>query len=122
MLRIILFIFLTAMAALMGGCYYDVEEKIYPTLECDTAAVTYSLTVQPLIENRCYTCHSASINTGNVNLEDFSELIKYVDSGQLLGTINHVPGYPQMPQNRPKLVECEISKIEAWVAAGAKND
>ena len=106
----------------ISGCYYDVEEEIYPTIECNTDNVTYSEVVFGIISTNCYTCHSAAANFGNVTLEGYSALKTYVDSGQLLGVIRHESGYSPMPKNQPQLVACDIEKIENWVADGAPNN
>lgn len=102
-----------------AGCYYDVEEELYPKTDCDTSAVTYSATVQPIISNRCYVCHGAGINLGNVTLEGYDNIKNYALNGDLLGAIKHQPGYSPMPQSGGMLPDCEIQKIEAWIAGGA---
>ncbi|MBI1223645.1 MAG: hypothetical protein GC192_00280 [Bacteroidetes bacterium] len=104
---------------LCGSCYYDVEEEIYPTLACNTSDVTLSGVVEPLLKSKCYKCHDAANNNGNVTLEGYANLKKYVDSGQFLGAIKHSPGFSQMPKNEAMLVDCDIQKIEAWINNGA---
>ena len=52
-----------------SGCYYDVEEVLYPSGECNTDSVTYSLVVLPILEQQCYGCHTGPSLSGNVNLE-----------------------------------------------------
>ena len=64
---------------LMTGCYYDVEEELYPTLECQTEDVNYSEEVINIIEGACNKCHSAAQNFGNITLEGYDELKKYID-------------------------------------------
>ncbi|MFQ5448280.1 MAG: hypothetical protein ACE5FF_15245 [Saprospiraceae bacterium] len=105
-----------------AGCYYDSEEEIYPTLECDTGNVTYSGTVLPILTNNCYKCHDAANNFGGVTLEGYSNLKIYAQSGQLLAVIKHQPGFPFMPRNAPQLIECDIAKIETWVLSGAPDN
>jgi len=107
-------------AAVFGSCYYDVEEELYPTLECSTANATYVAVVEPIIRSNCHSgCHSAASNIANITLEGYDNLKVYVDNGQLLGAIKHGTGYSPMPKNAAKLVDCNIAKIEAWVNAGA---
>lgn len=113
---------LTGLGVSMQACYYDVEEEIYPTLECSTENITYSGEVLTIIKNKCYKCHDAASNNGNITLEGYSNLKKYVDSGQLLGAIQHKPGFSPMPKNEAQLVECDISKIETWVNQGAPQN
>ena len=108
--------------SLSTSCYYDVEEELYPSLECQTENITYSNQVLSIIEEACYKCHDAARNFGNITLEGYSELKKYVDNGQLLGAIRHDAGYSPMPKNEAQLLECDIEKIEAWVNVGAPNN
>ncbi len=113
--------------SMMGltGCYYDVAEELYPangTTGCDTAAVTYSLTVKPILDQNCMSCHSQALQQGGVVLETHAAVVNYVTSGELLGAINHVSGFSPMPQGGPKLNDCNILKIETWVQKGALNN
>jgi len=106
----------------LSGCYYDSEELLYGSDECNTEGVSYSADVLPLIIANCYECHDAANNFGGITLEGYGQLRNYVDNGALLGVIRHSPGFSPMPKNRAQLVECNIEKIAAWVAAGAPND
>lgn len=118
MKNFLLLCFFTLLVSL-NACYYDSEEDLYPNTNCVTDNVTYSGVIAPIIQSKCYTCHDAANNLGNINLEGYTNLKKYVDSGQLLGAIRHESGYSPMPQNSGQLPACEIAKIEAWVADGA---
>lgn len=111
-----------AMISLLYSCYYDVEEEIYPTIECAVDDVRYSEHVLPIIQNNCYSCHDANSNFGGVTLEHFDQLKRYVDNGKLLGVMKHQPGFSPMPKNAAQLVKCDIEKIEAWVNAGANDN
>ena len=106
----------------LQSCYYDVEEEIYPSIECEVMDMSYQMDIQPLINSNCYVCHSAAANNGNVTLEGYDRLMDYVTSGQLLGAIRHEPGYSPMPKNGPQLLQCNIEKIESWIADGAPNN
>ena len=108
--------------AASAGCYYDVEEELYLNTACDTLDVSYAATIQPIIEDNCLNCHSASANFGGVTLEGHTQLKQYAENGQLLGVIRHESGFPPMPQGAPKLVDCTIQKIEKWVREGALNN
>ena len=119
---LLLAIFMTTALLSVNGCYYDIEEEIYPVTGCSLDNVTYSGTVLQIIENNCYVCHDAASNNGNVTLEGYAQLKNYVDNGKLLGAIRHEDGFSNMPQNREKLLDCEIEKIEVWVADGAPNN
>jgi hypothetical protein len=114
---------MSILALTFQGCYYDVEEELYPNAGfCDTSAVTYSLTVKPILDANCIVCHSTASNQGNVILDSHTEAKQYAESGQLLGAIKHEPGFSPMPQGGNKLNACNISKIEIWVNAGTPNN
>lgn len=114
--------FLFIFAILISGCAYDVEEELYPTIECQTDDVTYSAEVLNIISSNCFGCHDAAANFGNITLETYDDLKKYVDNGLLLGSIKHESGFSPMPKNAPALLDCEIEKIEAWINDGAPNN
>ena len=111
--------------ASLGGCYYDKEDILYPGGNCDTSNVTYSTTVSGIMTANCNVCHStssANANGGGIQLDSYTKLKVYVDNGKLMGSINHAGGYSPMPKNATKLSNCDISKIQAWVNAGAPNN
>ena len=116
----ILYYFILVLA--IQGCYYDIEEELYPTLDCNTTSLAYTEHILPIIENNCYSCHDMANNFGNVTLEGHSNLLQYVNNNQLLGVIRHDSGFSPMPKNAPQLLECEIQKIEQWIADGAPNN
>ena len=105
-----------------SACYYDVEEELYPTTGCETTNLSYSQDVLPILTNNCFSCHNQASNFGNVTLEGYDNLIVHVTSGRLLGAIKHESGFSPMPQNAAQLVQCDIEKIEAWIADGAPNN
>lgn len=106
------------------SCKYDVEQELNGiATPCDTTNVTYSITIRGIINNYgCLTCHSGPTPTGSFKLETYENVKAKVDDGRLLGAINHWPGFIPMPQDRPKMSDCDISKVEAWVKAGAPNN
>lgn len=113
---------LAGLILLVSSCYYDVEEELYPSIECQTMNMSYSADILPIIEADCYACHSTAANFGNVTLEGHAELLKYVNDNSLIGVVKHQPGYSPMPKNVAKLLDCEIEKIEAWILDGALNN
>lgn len=109
-------------AVLLTGCYYDVEEVLYPAGTCKTDNMSYVTNIEPILQRNCYVCHSAAANTANITLEGYEPLLTYVTNGRLLGAIRHESGFVAMPQNASKLIECDIAKIEQWIADGAPNN
>lgn len=89
---------------------------------CDTTGVTFSGTVQPILQATCYGCHSSGAPSGNVVLDTYAGVSSVVNDGSLLGAIKHQQGFVAMPQGGSKLPDCSIAKIEAWINAGAANN
>jgi hypothetical protein len=110
--------------SLVQGCYYDVEEELYPPSAgaCDTSGVTYALSIVPVLNSNCVTCHSQSVAQGQVILDNYTDVKANIDNGKLLGAIRWDDGYAQMPQGGNKLNDCTIKQFETWAAAGAPNN
>lgn len=89
---------------------------------CDTSSFKYAADIRPLIQKYCVGCHNATTVSGGYNYENYSGLIVPIQQGRLLGAINHQPGYSAMPKGGMKLNNCEIKKIEKWIANGAQNN
>jgi hypothetical protein len=83
----------------------------------------YAAHIAPIIQANCYSCHSnANVSVSGISLEGHANLIKKVSDGRLWGAINHMAGFTPMPQGGAKLSDCNISKIKAWIDAGALNN
>ncbi len=104
------------------GCYYDVEEVLYPGGVCNTENVTYSGTIVPILERECYSCHNALSQNGGVNLQGHNNVVRVVEDGRLWGSVNHDSGFARMPDGRPKLDACTLERIMVWIEGGAVND
>ncbi|MCU0427555.1 MAG: hypothetical protein MUF71_18225 [Candidatus Kapabacteria bacterium] len=89
--------------------------------QCDTVNVSYSRTIQPLLQNNCYSCHSNAIQTVGVNLQGYENVKRFADATLLVGVTSRLPGYAEMPPPGP-LSDCNKRIIRAWVNQGAKNN
>ena len=109
---------------ILPACYRDNEQTLYPsTGSCDTNGVTYANTVAPLLQSAgCLSCHSGAAPSGNIALNIHAAVRAQALNGKLFGAINHSPGYAPMPQGGAKMSSCTISKIKAWIDAGALNN
>jgi hypothetical protein len=108
-----------------GGCTNESEEELYGKPEltnCDLSQVTYTLTVRPILQQHCYSCHTTEFAEANVILDDYEGVKQQMNNGRLLGSIRHSPGHPPMPKNGPKLSDCHIALIAKWFDAGALNN
>jgi len=110
------------LALSLVSCSSDVEEELYPTTDCQVEDMSYLTDILPIIDTNCYQCHNAANNFGGITLEGYDALKIFADNGQLLGVIRHESGFSFMPQGEPKLLDCEIEKIAAWIDQGTMNN
>jgi hypothetical protein len=115
--------------AILAGCYYDTEEELYPdqNSSCDTTNVTYALTIYPLINSNCTSCHNGQVPETNILLTDYATIsaqaaISAGQFGSLYGAISHDPGNSPMPKNAAQLTDCEIKQVKIWIDAGSPNN
>lgn len=122
--RIISILLIVITISSMSGCYRDNEEELYPSSgSCDTTGITYSSTVASLLQsNGCVSCHSGSAPSGGILLDSYNSVRSAALNGKLYGAISHTAGFSPMPKNGNKMSACNISKIKAWITAGASNN
>jgi hypothetical protein len=111
----------------LGSCTSDNAETLYPEGDCDTTNVTFSGTILQIIENNCFECHAGNPPSSGKYLGDYpsisaAALIPAGQPGSLYGAITHNANNLPMPQDRPKLSDCDISKIKAWIDASAPDN
>ena len=102
---------------LLGPRCQDDPSGVMDT-ECSTEVVTYSLEVSEILFQNCTYCHSTSLATGGVVLDTYEDTRVVGENVQLVGAITQTSGFSPMPQGAPRLPDCEIQIIEAWVNAG----
>ena len=102
----------------LTGCSFDNEEDLFADEICLTDEVTFSGTIEPLIDKNCIACHNSALPSGNINLEDYNQLKPLIENGRFLGSISHSRGFSAMPKGGPKLSDCDISKVEKWIEEG----
>jgi hypothetical protein len=108
---------------LLSSCYYDNEEELYPNSQtCDTSNAKYSTVVKPILDLRCNGCHSGAGASAGIDLSTHANVALYAASGSLIGVMEHQSGFSPMPKSAPKMPECEIKKVKAWVGNGAPNN
>lgn len=107
----------------LPGCYYDKEELLYPDGQnCDTTNVSYSTVVAPILQTRCTGCHGGAFPSAGINLTTHQNVVTYAEVGSLVGSIKHNQGFSPMPKSAPKIPQCEINRISAWVNQGMPNN
>ncbi|SRR5690606_8200904 len=127
MIKPLFFITLLSCAVifLSTGCYNDNREDLYPAIgDCDTATVSYSEFIAPLMNASCATsaCHDAATASFALILDNHADVQQIALNGKLLGSVTHASGFYPMPKNAARLDECTIAKIRAWVNAGAPEN
>lgn len=108
----------------LTGCYYDKEAILYPDLQNCTPAVSplFSADVLPILNKKCNNCHGGSSPSAGIKLDTYPEVLKYVNNGSLMGSINHLSGFSPMPKNTGKMSQCEIDQIQNWINSGKLNN
>ena len=106
------------------GCSKTSKDRLAGNTPCDTTSVKYSTDVLPILQDYCYSCHANgnTAGSGGVSLEGYATAKAYADNGYLAGNVSHAPGYIGMPYGKPKLPDCEVNTIVAWVNQGAKDN
>lgn len=116
-----LFFSILAFASLMilsqNACYYDNEVEQYGVATCDTTNISFSQDVLPVINASCISCHVPGGQQESSPMTNYEEIKNYSDA--ILERVNGIGGI--MPPTGP-ISECNQSKIEAWVRAGAPNN
>jgi len=112
---------------LVTACYYDSEEYLFPEINatCNTDSITYSGSIQPVLELYCYRCHSnanAPSAGNNIKLEDYSDVVISANNLSLYGSIAHESGFSPMPKGGGKLDDCTIDIMRIWIDTGAPNN
>ena len=89
---------------------------------CDTVDVSYSGTIEPMLETYCVGCHNSSLANGGVDLSSYQGVRTVAMDGRLRGVSLWLSGYPMMPQGGDQLPDCELDQIISWIDAGAPNN
>lgn len=92
---------------------------VKPVLDCSTKGLTYA-DIKPIIDQHCTSCHGYDGADG-LNFLTVVDVRKAAKEGELLGTIKHQRGFPNMPANAAQLNQADIDKIECWVNNGMKD-
>ena len=91
--------------------------------KCDTESMSFKSDIQPILtSNGCTAtdCHNAGSSNGDLTV--YSGVKGLADDNRILGSIKQESGFSAMPQGGDKLGDCEISKIEAWISQGKKDN
>lgn len=116
---------LITISSALISCEYNNLEKMYPAVEecdTDTTAVTYTKDIQAILTKNCgldNSCHQTNGSTSEIPLTSYADVQNVVVTGQLVSSVTHDGNAADMPKSLPKLEECELNKIIAWVNQGS---
>jgi len=98
-------------------------------------AIAYRDVIQPVLDERCTSCHGASKSNGGLRLDSWDALAKGGKDGPVLNLANlsasellrrvdlpqeekgHMP-----PLGKPQLADDDLTLLEWWMSAGASPD
>lgn len=105
----------------LGGCYYDVEEELYPAADinpasCDTSQITYGNFVSQLITSNC---SGSNCHIGGSQSPDISDYTKLTANIGLVKT--KVLDNKTMPPSGP-LSPCDRLKLQHWIDKGTPEN
>ena len=93
--------------------------------DCPTENLSFKADIWPIIETNCLPCHNsedyARKADGNL-FAGYADIKAKLDEGLLIGNIEHLPGFINMPYKKKKIGDCEIAKIKSWAKAGALDN
>ncbi len=104
------------------SCGDDDDDPTDPTV-CETENLTYDNWAKDYIDGSCATsgCHNADFATNMVpfGMFDYESTEAAVGFGRIIGAIKRESGFSPMPKGGEMVSDCDISKMEAWIADGA---
>src|SRR5882672_5885392 len=105
------------------SCSRNNVETVAGPNPCDTTQVSFQRDVVPILENYCYQCHSNNntIFSNGVSLEGYDNFKGWCQSGYVIGDIKQQDGFTPMPYGKPKISDCAINKISAWINQNFPN-
>ncbi len=89
---------------------------------CVTTDLTYQANIKSILSSNCGSsgCHNGPNGVGGLDLNTYPSAQRIAADGEMMGRIRNITG-PLMPPGG-KLSDCDIEKIESWIADGAPNN
>jgi hypothetical protein len=88
------------------------------SIGCDTLSVTYTATIQPVLQLYCTGCHSGPSPSYSLNLSTYQGIVAVANSGRLMGSLRWENGFFPMPKNGNQLSSCHIAQFQKWIDTG----
>ena len=89
-----------------------------PPPGCDSTNVTYTGTIQPILAQSCYSCHSGIPPSSGFHLDTYEDAKNQAIIGHMMNRIRQdsIDFYPPMPKPpSTKLSNCEIAQFQRWI-------
>lgn len=104
---------------LLESCYKDKFEELNPgyyNRDCDTITpITYNTHILLVMNSYCISCHSGSTPSGNINLDNYTDVKNIALSGKLYSSVSWDGNSLEMPKNSSsKIPYCSILQIKKW--------
>lgn len=99
------------------SCTYENEEDLLNEFQCDTSEIIYT-DLTYIFSGICANCHSESLFYKGIKMDSYDNVKTAVNTGKVWRAINHEDGIRPMPDGLPKLSDCDLNKINAWIKAG----
>jgi len=100
-----------------------------PEQPVDTAQVSYSADVQPILESRCFNCHGGDRVEGDFVVGTYADMLVGGESGPVVVPGDADASYlvellldQKMPKRGPKLTPVQTETIITWINQGAKDN
>ncbi|TBN04416.1 hypothetical protein EYD45_07305 [Hyunsoonleella flava] len=104
------------------GCSNDSQSDLVEEQNPGTS-ITYSNTIQSIINNNCVGCHSNPPQNGApFPLANFDEVFTRANNGQLLRSISRQTGEPRAMPPSGRLPQATIDLVEQWIEQGIKEN
>lgn len=116
---------LAGLLIFVSSCYYDNEADLYALYnngDCQTANISYSSTIQPLLNSQCISCHGSGLAEAGIRLDSYNAVIIQANNGKLYGTMAHSQGFSAMPPSGARIPACTLQQLQTWITAGTPNN
>lgn len=106
-----------------SSCTKDKVESLTSLNACDLKdSVSFKNVINPILTNNCMPCHQTP-GTGGINLDAYTDIKNFANSGQLVQSIIHDTNYIIMPPPPQKeLDSCQVKAIKNWILQGCQNN
>jgi len=97
------------------------NKKEITKYDCTGITPTYTSNVKSILDANCAFsgCHNASSKADGIDLSSYSSAKSQSSNDKFLGSIQHISGYDDMPQNASKLDDATIKTLSCWVQNGS---